>query len=76
MQPPDLRGWAVTLLVLGGDAEDDGRLGGAVDVRRRQVGVEDHAARHLAEVDSANARNRKRLKRDDGGSARHGHRPK
>ena len=36
LQPPDLRSRSVALLVARGDAEDDGRLGGRVNVSRRQ----------------------------------------
>lgn len=32
LQPPDLGGWAIALLVTGGVSEDDGGLGGVVDV--------------------------------------------
>lgn len=36
LQPPDLGGRAVALVVFGRDTEDDGRLGGGVDMRGRQ----------------------------------------
>lgn len=38
LEPPDLRGWAIALLVAGCDAEDDGRLGGVVYVCVGQAG--------------------------------------
>lgn len=45
LQPSDLRGRPVALLVAGGDAEDDGGLGGVVDVRVGQGGGLNQAAR-------------------------------
>lgn len=38
LEPPDLGGGSVALLVARGDAEDDGRLGGVVDVGVGQAG--------------------------------------
>lgn len=38
LQPSDLCGRAVALLVAGGDAEDDGRFGGVVDVGVGEAG--------------------------------------
>ena len=38
LQPPDLGGWAIALLVAGGDAEDDGGLGGVVNVGVGEAG--------------------------------------
>ena len=38
LEPSDLSGGAVALLVPGGDAEDDGWLGGVVDVCVREAG--------------------------------------
>lgn len=54
MNPADLRGGAVTLLVLGGDAEDDGGPvgGGGVDLGVVQVGGADRAERLGAAVDA------------------------
>ena len=43
LQPPDLGGRPVALVVPGGDPEDDGGLGGGVDVRGGEGGVGDHA---------------------------------
>ena len=43
LQPPDLGGGPVALVVPGGDPEDDGGLGGGVDVGGGQAGVGDHA---------------------------------
>ena len=45
LEPPDLSGGAVSLLVSRGDSEDDGGLGRRVDVRARQVGVGHDALR-------------------------------
>lgn len=45
MEPPDLRGGPVALLVAGGDAEDDGGLGGVVDVCVGEAGGLDQAGR-------------------------------
>lgn len=52
LDPADLRGRTVALLVLGGDAEDDGRAagGGAVDVGVEQVGGANNAGRLVAAV--------------------------
>lgn len=38
LEPSDLSGGAVALLVAGGDTEDDGWLGGVVDVRVGEAG--------------------------------------
>ena len=43
LQPPDLSGGPVSLVVPGGDSEDDGGLGGCVDVGGGQARVGDHA---------------------------------
>lgn len=51
LEPPDLRGGPVALLVAGGDAEDDGGLGGVVDVGIGQAGGLDQAGRAGAAVD-------------------------
>lgn len=51
MEPPDLRGGPVALLVAGGDAEDDGGLGGVVDVCVGKAGGLDQAGRVWSAVD-------------------------
>ena len=38
LQPPHLGGWAIALLIAGGDAEDDGGFGGIVDVGVGETG--------------------------------------
>ena len=43
LQPPDLRGWSISLFVSSCDSEDDGGLGGEVYVCGRQTGRGDHA---------------------------------
>ena len=43
MQPPDLSGGPVALVVPGGDPEYNGGLGGGVYVGRGQAGVGHHA---------------------------------
>lgn len=51
MEPPDLGGWPVALLVASGDAEDDGRLGGVVNMSVGEAGGLDQAARVGTAVD-------------------------
>lgn len=51
LEPPDLCGGPIALLVAGGDAEDDGGLGGVVDVGVGQAGGLDQAGRAGAAVD-------------------------
>ena len=48
LQPPDLRGGPVPLVVPRRYPEDDGGLGGGVDVRGGQAGVGHHALRARA----------------------------
>jgi len=43
LQPPDLSSRAITLLVAGGNAEDDGGLGSVVDVSVGEAGGLDPA---------------------------------
>ena len=43
MKPPDLSSGSVSLVVSGGDPEDDGGLGGGVNVGSGQAGVGDDA---------------------------------
>ncbi len=40
LEPPDLSGGAVALLVPGGNSEDDGGLGGGVDVSGHEAEIE------------------------------------
>lgn len=51
MEPPDLGGGSVALLVAGGDAEDDGRLGGVINVGVGQAGGRHQAGRGGSTVD-------------------------
>lgn len=51
LQPPDLRGRPVALLVAGCDPEDDGGFGGVVDVSVSQTGRLDQAGWTGAAVD-------------------------
>jgi len=53
LDPADLGGRAVSLLVLGGDAEDDGRPvgGGAIDLGVLQLAAAGGARRLVASVD-------------------------
>lgn len=51
MEPPDLSGGPVALLVASGNAEDDRRLGGVVDVGVGETGGRDQAGRRGSAVD-------------------------
>lgn len=51
LEPPDLRGGSVALLVAGSDAEDDCGLGGVVDVGVGQAGGLNQAGRAGATID-------------------------
>lgn len=73
MEPPDLCGWPVALLVASGNAEDDGRLGGVVDVSVGEAGGLDQAGRvgtavdpHKGELGRARTRTRAGLAGLDG----------
>lgn len=51
LEPPDLSGGPVALLVARGDAEDDCGLGGVIDVGVGQTGGRDQAGRGGSTVD-------------------------
>ncbi len=50
MEPPDLSGGAVALLVPGGNSEDDGGLGGGVDVSCHEAEIEMERVSNLQQI--------------------------
>jgi hypothetical protein len=50
LEPPDLSGGAVALLVPGGNSEDDGGLGGGVDVSCHEAEIEMERVSNLQQI--------------------------